>query len=171
MEKQYVAMKAFIIDLENDTIFLMRKGSKDKLNPGKWEVPGGKMEFGETTDETFKREVFEECGLDIEIGEMITKPWQWTFTKSNGENVQIIAIGRVCKAKNEKVDFSNQTETDDLVECAKVPINEVLKYDLIPNLIPTMEDFVKRYYIKKMFKEDIFVAKEKEELKVSSYTI
>lgn len=68
-------MKAFIVNEENDTIFLMHKGSKDILNPGKWEIPGGKMEFGETTTETFKREVKEESGLDIEVGSNLTNPW------------------------------------------------------------------------------------------------
>ncbi len=36
---------------------MMCKGNKDAINPGKWEVPGGKMEYMETTTETFKREV------------------------------------------------------------------------------------------------------------------
>lgn len=148
----------------------MKKGSKDRLNPGKWEVPGGKMEFLETTDETFLREVKEECGLDIEIGETLLKPWQWVFTKPDKEKCQIIAVGRICRAKSYEVDYSGQTATDDLVESARVPISEVLNYDLIPNLIPTMEEFVNLYFKKKMLKENVFKAKEKEELYESNYT-
>lgn len=53
----------------------MRKGTRDALNPGKWEVPGGKMEFLETTTETFKREVREDSGLDIEVGNILLQPW------------------------------------------------------------------------------------------------
>lgn len=150
MQKQFVAMKSFIINEENDTIFLMHKGTKDVLNPGKWEVPGGKMEFGETTTETFKREVKEESGLDVEVGSQFTKPWQWTFTNANREGIQIIAVGKVCRALNQKVDYSNQTDTDDLVESRWIPISEVLYYDLIPNLIPTMQEFEEWYFKSKV---------------------
>jgi mutator protein MutT len=34
---------------------------------GKWSVPGGRLELGETISEAVKREVFEECGVQIEI--------------------------------------------------------------------------------------------------------
>lgn len=170
MQITYVAMKAFIINEENDTIFLMRKGNKDALNPGKWEVPGGKMEFGETTDETFKREVKEESGLDIEIGDKLIQPWRWSFTKPNGDEAEIIAVGKVCRALNQEVDYSQQTATDDLVESRWVPIDEVLNYDLIPNLVPSMESFVRTYTGRKLSGNPIFEEDATEELYKSDYT-
>lgn len=170
MQRTFVAMKAFIVNEENDTIFLMRKGNKDALNPGKWEVPGGKMEFGETTDETFKREVKEESGLDIEVGDKLIQPWRWSFTKPNGDEVEIIAVGKVCRALNNEVDYSHQTATDDLVESGWVPIDEVLNYDLIPNLVPSMESFVRTYTGRKLSGNPIFEKAEEEHLSTSQYT-
>lgn len=46
----------------------------------------------------------------------------------------------MCCALNQKIDYSNQTEIDDLVESRWAPISEVLNYDLIPNLIPTIQN-------------------------------
>lgn len=172
MQKQFVAMKAFIIDEDTDKLFLMRKGTKDILNPGKWEVPGGKMEFGETTNETFRREVKEECGLDIEVGNMLIQPWQWSFTKPNGDEIQIIAVGKVCQVlnQNQAVDYSNQTPTDDLIESRWVPINEVLSYDLIPNLVPTMQSFQERYQELKSVGMKVFAPEPEDVLYHSEYT-
>ncbi|MBI4786595.1 MAG: NUDIX hydrolase, partial [Chloroflexi bacterium] len=38
---------------------------------GEWSIPGGAVEVGETLQEATRREVREECGIEIDVGEVI----------------------------------------------------------------------------------------------------
>jgi 8-oxo-dGTP diphosphatase len=49
----------------NDRILVGKRKQANKHHPGKWEFPGGKMEEGETVDETIIREFKEELDIDI----------------------------------------------------------------------------------------------------------
>tara|TARA_R110001632_G_scaffold213544_1_gene339911 strand:- start:1726 stop:2124 length:399 start_codon:yes stop_codon:yes gene_type:complete len=49
----------------NDTVLIGKRKLTNKHQPGKWEFPGGKMEEGETIDETIIREFKEELDIDI----------------------------------------------------------------------------------------------------------
>ncbi len=52
--------------LDGDRVLLVRRGRPPAF--GKWSLPGGLVELGETTQEAARREVLEECGLDVRIG-------------------------------------------------------------------------------------------------------
>ncbi len=49
-------------------ILLVRRGKEPSR--GKWSVPGGSVEWAETLVEAVKREVREETGLEIEVGDV-----------------------------------------------------------------------------------------------------
>ena len=36
-----------------------------------WELPGGQIELGETLPDGLQREIFEECGLEVELGRLL----------------------------------------------------------------------------------------------------
>ncbi len=61
-----LSLKAIVLD-ERSRCLLLRRLGASKNNPGKWEFPGGKMDHGETFDETLKREVREETSLEIRL--------------------------------------------------------------------------------------------------------
>jgi mutator protein MutT len=52
-------------------VFLSRRGPKAGNERGLWEFPGGAVEFGETLANALRREVFEEYGIEIEVGALL----------------------------------------------------------------------------------------------------
>jgi 8-oxo-dGTP diphosphatase len=52
----------------NDKYLVTRRSNNVSYMPGKWDIPGGKVEAGESVEETTKREIKEETGLTINIG-------------------------------------------------------------------------------------------------------
>jgi len=53
---------------KDDLILIGQRKAGDKL-AGKWEFPGGKIEFGETPEQCLAREIKEEFNIDIVVGE------------------------------------------------------------------------------------------------------
>lgn len=52
-------------------VFLAKRGPKARNETGKWEFPGGSVEFGEKLEDAIKREIKEEFDLDIEIIDLL----------------------------------------------------------------------------------------------------
>jgi len=82
------AVKALII---NEGRFLAVRRSQTKWTT--FELPGGRMEFGETAEETVVREVFEETGLHV-TPLVLVDTWNYVT-----ETWQITGIIYLCSAK------------------------------------------------------------------------
>lgn len=96
MEKKlFFAVKAFIL---HEGRFLAMHRSESKSN---WlELPGGRMEFGETAEETVVREVLEETGLVIKPIRLLDT-WNAVF-----EDYQITGIIYSCAIESGEVRLS-----------------------------------------------------------------
>ncbi|HOX13963.1 MAG TPA: (deoxy)nucleoside triphosphate pyrophosphohydrolase [Spirochaetia bacterium] len=58
------------IALRNGLVFVARRRPGGSMG-GKWEFPGGKLEPGETPEETLVREFREELGLEVRPGALL----------------------------------------------------------------------------------------------------
>lgn len=60
---------AVIVNEKGEILCALRS---DKMSsPGMWEFPGGKIEPGETPEQSLKREIQEELDVEIEVGELV----------------------------------------------------------------------------------------------------
>lgn len=55
---------------KDDRYFVAKREDKGSIG-GLWEFPGGKNRWGESAEETLKREFQEELELDIEVGSLL----------------------------------------------------------------------------------------------------
>jgi mutator protein MutT len=65
-----VGVGALIFNDEGKLLLALR-GPQAKNERGKWEIPGGAVQFGETIEQALKREILEEIGIEIRIKEML----------------------------------------------------------------------------------------------------
>lgn len=53
----------------NGEILIVKRHHKCRTDAGKWELPGGKVEKGESFDDALVREIKEETNLDSKVGD------------------------------------------------------------------------------------------------------
>jgi 8-oxo-dGTP diphosphatase len=58
-----------VVVLKGDKVLLVRRGQEP--GRGRWGLPGGAVELGETVAQAAEREVDEECGIEIQIRDVI----------------------------------------------------------------------------------------------------
>lgn len=121
------------IIVQDGKILIVRRGSEP--GKGKWSVPGGLVELGETVEQAVVREVREECGLDVEVDKLIDIVDSMTFDKNGRLKYHFIILDFFVKIKGGKL-----RPGDDAKEALWVPLEEVENYDLTK----TFKEFLER---------------------------
>jgi 8-oxo-dGTP diphosphatase len=57
------------VTLVGDQVVLIRRAQEPRK--GEWSIPGGNLELGETLSDGVRRELREETGLEVEVGELV----------------------------------------------------------------------------------------------------
>ncbi len=100
-------------------------------NPGKWDLPGGKLGHGETLEEAVVREVWEETGISIVPGEIAGYV---TFELPEKKVIAIVYDGGYFIA-DVKLSYEH-------MEYAWISLDSILEMDTLPVYF---KDFFKRF--------------------------
>lgn len=100
MEKHFgVATKGLIV--HNGKVLLLKRSDEAHIHPGQWEFPGGKLEFGETPVQGMRREITEETGLVVSVGDLL-----YASSFFIGSHRQVILLRYACTSQDNNVALS-----------------------------------------------------------------
>jgi 8-oxo-dGTP diphosphatase len=115
-----LSVKVIIRDADGRCL-LLKRSTSSKGNPGKWDLPGGKVDAGENLEQGLLREVVEETGLTISLQRVLGAAESESLTK---RVAYLIFEGRI---ESGRVRLSNEHEDFTWVDrqsLAKVEIAE-----------------------------------------------
>ncbi len=115
--------------IEDDKLLLIWK-----IKHGHYEFPGGKVEEGESYEETAIREVKEEIGVDVDL----TKYAGYNEFHIDGRNF----ISHKFLAKIKKGQVLRIAEPDIFKDIIWLPIKDYKKYSVAPNVKDFCEDYI-----------------------------
>ncbi len=78
----------------NDVVFLPKRADTKKFLPGKYELPGGHVDFGEDMVAGLKREIQEELGLDIRVGDPFAV-FTYTNEVKGSHSIEVVYFAQI----------------------------------------------------------------------------
>lgn len=123
----HIIAGAGIVINENQEILMVKT-----YNAG-WVFPGGQVEVGENVIDAVKREIMEEAGVDVEVGEVFcisSNTGKYPGTNGVKEVPTKIMLDFICKAKG-----GTPRPSDENSESAYFPQNKVLDLIEAPSII------------------------------------
>lgn len=132
--KLTVACSAVIFDEARQKILLTRRDDN-----GRWCLPGGHMEVGESVEEACTREVEEETGLQVQVRRLIgvySSP-HMLLTYADGNRYQMVALCFEAEVKGGKLGLSDET-----TEVGYFTIAEIEGMDVMEHHRPRIRDAV-----------------------------
>lgn len=118
--------------LDGDRVLLVKRGRPPAL--GKWSVPGGLVDLGETTAEAARREVREECGIGVRLVGIAGVVDRVIRDDSGRVRYHYVLVDYAAHPEGGALQAG-----DDAAEVRWVPVAEVARYDATDGLIDMID--------------------------------
>lgn len=120
------------IIFKDDLVLICRRKPEKSLG-GYWEFPGGKVEDGESNEESLLRELIEELNLKVKIKQ------HFFDTVHQYDNGAIELISFICETEN----IASESTDHDQLEWVK--ISDLLNWKLAPADIPIAKELIEKF--------------------------
>ena len=97
---------------------------------GRWSLPGGVLEVGETLGQGLAREMMEETGLDVEVGPVVDVFDRITRDDEGRPRFHYVLVDFLCTVR-----AGTPTAGSDVAEVALVDPEDLARYDLTPKTL------------------------------------
>jgi 8-oxo-dGTP diphosphatase len=114
------------IVVDDDCLLLVRRAQAP--DAGKWSIPGGRLEAGERLRDAVVREVGEETGVRVEVGELAG----WSEGIGAAEGFEFVALDFYATPRPHG---QQPIAGDDAADARWVPLADVAHYDLAAGLL------------------------------------
>lgn len=118
--------------LDGDRVLLVKRGRPPAL--GKWSIPGGLVDLGETTAEAARREVLEECGIRARLVGIAGVVDRVIRDDSGRVRYHYVLVDYAARPEGGALRAG-----DDAAEVRWVPIAEVARYDATDGLVDMID--------------------------------
>lgn len=123
-----IAVRGLVFN-EQGQILLLRRSRPARGEMGYWELPGGGQDHGESPQEALMREVREETGLEVNVGQPLLV---WDYCRH--ANLQIIGITFACSVPKGNVVLSEEHDAYEWIEG-----QDIEAYKVFPELLEELE--------------------------------
>ena len=107
-----------------DCVLLVQRGREPSY--GKWSLPGGLVELGESLEEAVRREVREEVGLDVCVGDLVVALDRVLRDSDGGIEFHYVLLDFLCVG-----DAGDPVPASDVLDCAFVALSDLASYALV----------------------------------------
>jgi 8-oxo-dGTP diphosphatase len=116
--------------LDNGRVLMFQRAEEEcAAAHHRWDLPGGKVDFGETPQEAVGREFLEETGIEVSVGELLPHA-QVNYWDYNGIVQQTIVLCFRC----EFVAKRNKTNDHHVRAVEWIPLGDVEGLELLPGI-------------------------------------
>lgn len=129
--RRVLGVGAIIFD-DDDRLLLVLRGHAPQA--GRWSIPGGKVEPGESLEAAVAREVLEETGLDVRVGR---RAWVVDIPARSRDGVVVYEVHDFVA----DVVGGALTAGDDAADARWVPMRELANLSLTDGLVEYLERY------------------------------
>jgi len=115
------------IVIKENCLLLVKRGTPP--SKGCWGVPGGCLELGEDVKDGVVREVFEECGIEVRVGELFDFFQTIVYDESGSVEYHYVLMDFFAEHVSGEI-----APGGDAADCSFIPLDVIYSYSLTPGV-------------------------------------